>query len=100
MATLDLARVGDTGLVLHFGTKEHAISASTFANSLQEFERLTRAAASIAAPDYEFEIYLEAIGPGTFRAWLREVSVENLLTQGRKHTKAIALSLSSISTDS
>ena len=93
MAVLDLAQVGETGLVLHFGTEEHAISASTFANSLQEFERLARAAAFVAAPNYEFEIYLEAIAPGTFRAWLKEVSVENLLSQGRKSTTAIALSL-------
>ncbi len=92
MRELDLRHLDGKGLVLHFGTPSHSITTATFASALEEFESAARAAARISSPDYEFEFYLEAIAPGTFRALIREKHKETLLG-GRKIVGAIALSL-------
>lgn len=92
MRRLDLSNIAETGLVLHFGTTRHAISATTFASALVEFENAARSAIRLVEPDYEFDVYLEAIGPGTFRAKLVEKSVAKLLGL-RKPAGAVALSL-------
>ncbi len=72
MATLDLTQVSDRGLVLHFGTREASISTGTFANSLLAFELAAQRISEAHSLEYEFEFVIEAIGPGSFRAWIKE----------------------------
>ncbi|MGX6649078.1 hypothetical protein ACWCOP_14170 [Maricaulaceae bacterium MS644] len=72
MATLDLSFVAERGLVLHFGTKDASISTSTFANALLAFEAAAQSVATAHSLEYEFELVIEAVGPGSFRAWIRE----------------------------
>ncbi|MEN0652941.1 MULTISPECIES: hypothetical protein [Hyphobacterium] len=92
MRELDLRNLDQRGLVLHFGTPAHSISTTTFATALEEFENAARAAARLASPEYDFELYIEAIAPGTFRALVREKRKETLLA-GRKLLGGVALAL-------
>lgn len=89
MASIDLNSIPETGLVLHFGTETTAISASTFSEALRSFERAARALAQSQSPGYDFELIIEATGPGSFRVWLKEKAKDTLF----KGVVPIALSL-------
>lgn len=94
MASIDLSSIPETGLVLHFGTETTSISASTFAEALRSFEQAARVLAQAQSPGYEFELIVEATGPGSFRVWLKEQAKDTLFKV--VGTVALGLAVSAI----
>lgn len=73
MADIDLRALDDDRVVVHFGGPAGAIKAQTFANALIAFTDTARSVNDIVNPGSEIEILLEALGDGSFRAFLRKV---------------------------
>lgn len=72
MHSLDLSHFQDS-LVLHFGVSDKSISAYTLASTLMSLSNAAKAANVTLNSGHEIEIFVDAIGPGSFRAVLRTV---------------------------
>ncbi len=73
MQTVDLTSLGDE-FVIHFGGEFGRINAETFANTLLEVSSAIKEISRAINPDFEIEIYIDALGEGSFRARIRTLS--------------------------
>lgn len=69
----DLTRLGDE-FVFHFGGEFHRINAETFANSLLELSGALKEINRIVNPEFEIEVYIDALGEGSFRARIKTLA--------------------------
>lgn len=77
MPTIDLRRVPEGDLVLHFGGRPKSINALTFAHSLLSISEALREINGVTNPHQRLEVTIDAVGPGSFRARLK-TSAKNL----------------------
>lgn len=73
MAELRLGEFSEDRIVVHFGGRPNAVDAQTFALSLLGFIATAKAVNASVNPGQEIEIWIEADGPGSYRALLRKV---------------------------
>ena len=69
----DFTGVGDE-FVFHFGGEFHRINAETFAKSLLELSGALKEINRIVNPEYEIEVYIDALGEGSFRARFKTIA--------------------------
>lgn len=55
-------------IVLHFGSDHHRVRAETFATTIIELTAALKEINKVVNPDYDLEVYIDAFGPGSFRA--------------------------------
>jgi len=81
VATLDLTGKKDTDFVIYFGGKPNEVNTYTFANALVAISDAMRAINNQVNPGYAIELRLEAFGPGSFKAKVKErpVSLKDAL---------------------
>jgi len=88
MPTIDLREYdSERGFIIHFGGKPREIDAHTFAYSLLGFSEALKEINSQVNPGYSFELKIEAISEGSFRATLRESgkSLRNIFSAAVKN---------------
>lgn len=73
MGTIDLRRLDNDQIVIHFGGKLNSVDAYTFGNSLVSLADTIRAINETINPGQSIEIRLDAVGPGSFRAVIKKV---------------------------
>lgn len=72
MPSVNIAEFSD-GFVIHFDTEGERINAYTFASTLVGIADAAKAANSTLNFGYDIEVVVEAIGPGSFRAFVRTI---------------------------
>lgn len=79
--------------VLNFGTSGHKVNAYTLATALVGVADAARAANSVINPGYEIEIFVEALGEGSFKATIRTLyrGAGNLFSRGDLKTIALGV---------
>jgi len=73
MQAVDLRTIEDE-FVFHFGGEFHRINAETFANSILELTGAIKEINRIANPNYDIEVYVDALGEGSFRARIKTIT--------------------------
>ena len=73
MGTVDLRRLGSDQIVVHFGGQLTSVDAYTFANSLISFADTVRSVNELVNPGQKIDVRLEAVGPGSFKAVIKQV---------------------------
>lgn len=73
MQTVDLTHLGDE-FVFHFGGEFHRINAETLANSLLEISAALKEINRSVNPNFEIDIYIDALGEGSFRARIKAIA--------------------------
>ena len=68
MAEIDLSKLPDSEIVLHFGGRSNEIDAFTFSNSLVAFAEALQEINRQISPELAVEVAIEGVGPGCFRA--------------------------------
>lgn len=68
MGIIDLRRLQDNQIVIHFGGELSSVDAYTFGNSLVSLADTIRAINETVNPGQSIEVRLDAVGPGSFRA--------------------------------
>lgn len=68
MADIDIRKLPQTEIVLHFGGRPNEVNAFTFSNSLVAFAEALQEINRQTAPGTSVEISIEGVGPGSFRA--------------------------------
>lgn len=72
LSTIDVRRFERDQIVVHFGGRLTSVDAYTFANSLVSFADTVRAVNALVNPSQEIDVRLEAVGPGSFRALIKQ----------------------------
>lgn len=67
MNTVDLRKLDDNRIVIHFGGQLTRVNAYTFANTLIAFADTIKTINELVNPGHQIELEIEAIGPGSFR---------------------------------
>ena len=73
MGTVDLRKLGNDQIVVHFGGQLTSVDAYTFANSLISFADTVRSVNEMVNPGQKIDVRLEAVGPGSFKAVIKQV---------------------------
>ncbi|GLQ05867.1 hypothetical protein [Sneathiella chinensis] len=73
MQITDLTRFNDE-FVFHFGGEFHRINAETFANSLLELSSALKEINRVVNPEFEIEVYIDALGEGSFRTKIKTIT--------------------------
>jgi hypothetical protein len=73
MQTINLTAIGDE-FVFHYGGQLNQINADTLANSLLDFSEAFKEINRVVNPEFEIEIYVDALGGGSFRARIKTVN--------------------------
>jgi hypothetical protein len=92
MNIIDLSLFQDD-FIIHYGCESHLVNANTFAQSLIKISEAIKLTDSIINPGYELEIFVEAVGIGSFRISIKSFkkSLSNIFS--KSNIKAIALGL-------
>lgn len=92
MKTIDL-RVFKDEFVIHYGCAAHRVKANTFAQSLIKISDSLKITDEIVNPGYELEIYVEALGVGSFRVKIKSFkkSVSNIFSASNVKTVSLAI---------
>jgi hypothetical protein len=92
MNTVDL-RVFKDEFIIHYGCEAHRVNANTFAQSLIRISEALKTADGFINPGYELEIYVEAIGIGSFRVSIKSFkkALSNIFSSGNVKNIALAL---------
>jgi hypothetical protein len=91
MQTIDLRSIEDE-FVVHFGGEFHRLNAETLAASLLNLSGAIKDINRIVNPEYNIEVYVDAIGEGSFRARIKTLS-EKATPLLKGASKTIVLSL-------
>ena len=73
MGVIDLRRLDNDQIVIHFGGQLTSVDAYTFGNSLVSLADTIRAINETINPGQNIEVRLDAVGPGSFRAVIKKV---------------------------
>lgn len=73
MSVIDLRKLDDDQIVIHYGGALTSVDAYTFANSLIALSDSIRALNSALNIGDNIEVRLEAVGPGSFRAKIKKI---------------------------
>lgn len=73
MGTIDLRRLDDDQIVIHFGGQLSSVDAYTFGNSLVSIADTIRAINETINPGQNIEVRLDSVGPGSFKAVIKKV---------------------------
>jgi len=73
LATIDVRKFKGDQIVVHFGGELTSVDAYTFANSLVSFADTVREVNSLVNPGQKIDVRLDAVGPGSFKAVIRQV---------------------------
>jgi hypothetical protein len=73
MGVIDLRRLDNDQIVIHFGGQLSSVDAYTFGNSLVSLADTIRAINETINPGQNIEVRLDALGPGSFRAVIKKV---------------------------
>lgn len=92
MPTVNVSELGDA-FVIHFDTEGERINAYTLASTLVGIADAAKAANAAVNLGYDIEIVVEAIGPGSFRAFVRAVYKQAGNLFSSQNVKAVILSV-------
>lgn len=73
MGVIDLRKLDNDQIVIHFGGQLASVDAYTFGNSLVSLADTIRAINETINPGQSIEVRLDALGPGSFRAVIKKV---------------------------
>ncbi len=93
MALLDLRLADDESFVLHFGGRTRDVDAQTFGSALVAVAEAIEAVNTEINPGYSIEVFIEAVGPGSFRAKLKtsKRELKNLFSARTARSIVVAL---------
>lgn len=92
MKTIDL-RIFEDEFIIHYGCETHRVKANTFAQSLIKISDSIKITDEIINPGYELEIYVEALGIGSFRVKIKSFkkAISNIFSAGNIKNIALAI---------
>ena len=73
LTTVDVRKFEGDSIVVHFGGQLTSVDAYTFANSLISFADTVRSINAQINPGQDIDIRLDAVGPGSFKAVIKQV---------------------------
>ena len=82
LTTVDVRKFEGDSIVVHFGGQLTSVDAYTFANSLISFADTVRSINAQINPGQDIDIRLDAVGPGSFKAVIKQV--KKGLSESRK----------------
>ena len=74
LTTVDVRKFESESIVVHFGGQLTSVDAYTFANSLISFADTVRSINAQTNPGQDIDVRLDAIGPGSFKAVIKQVN--------------------------
>lgn len=92
MKEIDL-RVFEDQFIIHYGCEKHLVNANTLAQSLIRISESLKITDALINPGYELEIFVEAIGVGSFRISIKSFkkAISNIFSTHNIKSIAIAL---------
>jgi len=92
LPTVNISDLGDA-FVIHFDTEGERVNAYTLASTLVGIADAAKAANAAINLGYDIEVVVEAIGPGSFRAFIRAIYKQAGNLFSSQNLKAIILSV-------
>ncbi len=92
MNTIDL-RIFNDEFIIHYGCEAHRVNANTFAQSLIRISEVLKITDGLINPGYELEIYVEALGIGSFRVSIKTIKKALTNIFSSSNVKSVALAL-------
>ena len=95
LAIVDVRQFEGDTIVVHFGGQLTSVDAYTFANSLISFADAVRAVNAQVNPGQDIDIRLDAVGPGSFKAVIKQArkGFARLFTSAPQHVFWIVAAL-------